>query len=210
MPKTRRWGTALAVLQVAHAQAAQFLAAQAVVEESRQDGPVAFAFEGAGRRRFQQRAGLAVAERGRLAFARVGPGAFDPADRIVANRIDFAQVVEKRGDRGELSADRTGGQAAALEVFAPGDQVSASDLAHLFGAFDAGKGGELFDVDAVGAPGVRVVEVGKPTPARAASPPSPGTRRGSAAVPGRCQPPRAVTKPTPDTHHRSCSNLPVR
>ena len=132
------------------------------MEESRQDRPVAFAFEGAGRRRFQKRAGLAVAERRRLAFVRVGAGAFDPADRIVADRINFAQVVKKRGDRGELSADRTGGQAAALEVFAPGDQVSASDLAHLFGAFDAGKGGELFDVDAVGAPGARVVEVGKP------------------------------------------------
>ena len=38
-------GHALAALQVAHAQAAQFLATQPVVEKRRQDGPVPLALE---------------------------------------------------------------------------------------------------------------------------------------------------------------------
>jgi hypothetical protein len=76
---------------------------------------VALAFEGIGWRRFQQRPGLAVAQRGRLALIVLGFGAFDPADRVMAHGIDLAQVVEKRSDRRKFSADGTRGEATLLE-----------------------------------------------------------------------------------------------
>src|SRR5947209_1448283 len=53
-------------------------------------------------------------ERRRLAFVVVGFRALDPADRVVADRVNFAEVVEQRSDRGQLTPDGTGGQAAAL------------------------------------------------------------------------------------------------
>ena len=79
--------------------------------------PVAFAFERVLRRRFQERPGLAVAQGGRLAFVLIRFGALDPAHRVVAHRVDLAEVVKQRGDRGEFSADGAGGQAPAFEVF---------------------------------------------------------------------------------------------
>jgi hypothetical protein len=133
-----------------------------VVEEGGQDGPVALAFEGAGRRRLQQRPGLAVAQRRRLAFIVVDFWALDATNRVVADRVNFAQVVKERGDRGEFAPDGVLGQAAALQVFAPSDQVGAGGLAHFFGPFDAGESRKLLDIEPVGAPGARVVEVGEP------------------------------------------------
>jgi hypothetical protein len=87
-------GHALAALEVAHAQAAQFLAPQAVVEEGGQDGPVAFAFEGVVRGRFQQRPRLAVAQRRGFALILVYFRALDPADRVVAHRV-FGTAARK-------------------------------------------------------------------------------------------------------------------
>jgi hypothetical protein len=120
LPKTRRWGTPWRLWRSEHPQAAELLTPESVVEEGCQDGPVAFAFQGLGRGRFQQRAGLAVAQRRGLAFVPLRFGAFDPADRVVAHGVDFAEVVKERGDRGEFSADRAGGQVPTLEVFSPG------------------------------------------------------------------------------------------
>jgi hypothetical protein len=80
----------------------------------------------------------------------------------VAHGIDLAEVIKQGGDGGQLAADGTGGQAPPLEVFAPGNEVGAGDLAHLLGPFNTGKRGEVPDVEAVSAPGARVIEVGKP------------------------------------------------
>jgi hypothetical protein len=46
-------GHALAALKIAHPQAAEFLASQAVVKKRRQDGPVALALEGSSQNLFQ-------------------------------------------------------------------------------------------------------------------------------------------------------------
>jgi hypothetical protein len=108
LPKTRRWGTPWRLWRSEHAQAAQFLAAQSVVQERRQDGPVPFPFEGVGRGRFQERAGLAVAQGGRLALVPFRFGALDPAHRVVAHGVRLAEVVEERSDGGEFPADGTG------------------------------------------------------------------------------------------------------
>ena len=56
---------ALTALQVLHAQPAQLLAAQAVIEQGSQDGAIAFAFERVVWRRFEQLARLRIAERRR-------------------------------------------------------------------------------------------------------------------------------------------------
>jgi hypothetical protein len=82
-----------------------------------QDGPVALALEGVGRGRLEQRPGLAVAQRRRLALITLGFGALDAADRVMAHRVDLAEVVEERGDRGQLAPDGALGQAPAFEVF---------------------------------------------------------------------------------------------
>jgi hypothetical protein len=116
-----RWGTPWRLWRSEHAQAAQFLAPQAVVEEGGQDGPVAFAFEGVVRGRFQQRPGLAVAQRGGFALIPLRFGAFDPAHRVMADGVDLAEVVKQGGDRSELAPDGALGQAPPFEVFAPGD-----------------------------------------------------------------------------------------
>jgi hypothetical protein len=54
-------GHALAALEVAHAQAAQFFTPQAMVKKRRENRPVPFALERVFRRGVQQRPGLAVA-----------------------------------------------------------------------------------------------------------------------------------------------------
>jgi hypothetical protein len=88
-----------------------------VVEKRRQDGPVSFALEGVGRGRLQERAGLAVARAPRLAFIIVGLGALNAAQRVVADGVHLAEMVEERSDRGELAADGTGRQAPPFQVF---------------------------------------------------------------------------------------------
>ena len=107
---------ALAALEVAYAKAAQFLAPEPVVKKGRQDGPIALALKRMGRGRFQKRPGLAVAQGRRFAFIRFGFRAFDPADRVIGDSVNVAQVIKERGDRGQLAPDGTLGQAAALEV----------------------------------------------------------------------------------------------
>jgi hypothetical protein len=153
---------ALAALEVSHPQAAEFGAAQAVVEEDGQDRPVAFAFETVAGGRFQERPGLAVAQGRGLAFAGLYFRALYPPDRVVVYGTHLAEVIKKGCNRGQLTADGAPGQAAALEVCSPSDQVSASDLAHLFGEPDAGEPCEVPDVEPVGAPGAGVVEIGEP------------------------------------------------
>jgi hypothetical protein len=70
-------------LEVVHPQGAELLAAQPVVEEGGQDGPVAFAFEGVGRGHLQQRPGLAIAQRRRFALVVIClRGGWTPANAV--------------------------------------------------------------------------------------------------------------------------------
>ena len=55
--------------KVFHQELCQFLPAQRIVEQHRQNSPVALALQGIGRRRIEQRPSLCVAQRRRLAFA---------------------------------------------------------------------------------------------------------------------------------------------
>ena len=73
-----------------------------MMEKRRQDRAVALAFERVGRGCFQQCPGLAVAQGWGLAFVRVDFRALDAADRVVAHRIDLAEVIKRRSHGGEL------------------------------------------------------------------------------------------------------------
>jgi hypothetical protein len=50
-------------------------------------------------------------ERRRLSLIAFRLGAFDPAHRVVADRVHLAKVVKGRGDGGQFAPDGTGGQA---------------------------------------------------------------------------------------------------
>ena len=67
---------ALAALHILDEQAAQLLAAQAVIEQGDQDGPVAHALEGIFGGRGEQLAGLGIAQGGGSAFVAVGEWVF--------------------------------------------------------------------------------------------------------------------------------------
>ena len=54
---------ALAALDIADPEPAEFLAADAVIEQGGEDGPIAHALERVVGRRFEQLAGLSIAER---------------------------------------------------------------------------------------------------------------------------------------------------
>nr|UVN17886.1 hypothetical protein pPsy0479a_00054 [Pseudomonas syringae] len=68
----------------------RFFAAQAVVQQHSQDGPVAQSFHGVSARRLEQLLGLVIAEGRGLAFIGLDPGPFDPVHRFAAgDRIAF-------------------------------------------------------------------------------------------------------------------------
>ena len=79
--------------KIQNPQLGQLLAAQRVVQQHRQNGPVAFSFQCVVWRRVEQRARLRVAERRRPAFAGFDLRALDAPDRVVGDGVGLAQVV---------------------------------------------------------------------------------------------------------------------
>ena len=152
-----------ALLQIAHAQRAEFLAAQPMVEERRQDGAIALAFERRRWRCLEEHAGLLITQGRRQAF--VGIEDFGPLhafDGIVHHGVALAEILEERGDRGELAPDRRAGHCPALEALAPGDEVGARDHAEFLRTLDAGKVHEVLEIVLVGAARLPIRDVGKP------------------------------------------------
>ena len=156
------------VLEVLDRELAQLVAAQRVEEQGREDRAVAllldrfFVGRGVLAGRHEQVARLVVAERRRLAFVALDPGALDALDRVVGDGVLVAEILEQRRQRGETVPD---GRAArirrrsAREVVAPGDDVGAGHDAELLRARDAGEPHEVADRVLVGAPvfGLRIL-----------------------------------------------------
>ncbi|GAB3374028.1 hypothetical protein GCM10027514_09320 [Azotobacter armeniacus] len=118
---------AAAVLEVVDGQAGGFLAAQAVIEQHGEDRPVAAALQG-----FEQGPGLMIAESRGLAFIRFELGPFDAMHWIAAgDGVALEQVVEQAGEGGKLAAEGGRGEAALLQVLAPGEDMGAGDVAKL-------------------------------------------------------------------------------
>lgn len=74
----------------------------------------------------------------------------------------FAEVIEEVRQCGELSTNRCGGHALALQRFTPCDDVRSSDDSEVGEVLDADEPHELPNVVAVGPPGMGVGDVGEP------------------------------------------------
>src|SRR5271154_2605542 len=122
---------ALAALHVLYTQAAELLAADAVIEQGGQDGAIADTFEGIVGWRIEQFAGLGITEGRGAAFIVVGHWALDAVDRVAGDRVALAEIIEQGRQRREFAPDAGRGEYARLEVLAPGDNVGASDGAQL-------------------------------------------------------------------------------
>ena len=141
---------------------AQFVAAQRVKQQGRQDGAIALALEAFGIGGDEQLARLVVADRRRLAFAALGPRPLDALDRIMGHGVSFAEILEQRGQRRETVADGGAAELAASHVVAPGDDVGAGDRAEFVRPGDTGEPHEIADRVLVGAPCAAVAEIGEP------------------------------------------------
>lgn len=75
-------------------QLAQFLTAERVIEQRRQDRAVALFLDALVARCAEQLARLVVAERRRLALAAFNLRSFDAFDRVVGDGVLFAEVFE--------------------------------------------------------------------------------------------------------------------
>ena len=113
----------LSAVQVLHPQTAEFFAPDTVIQQGSQDGPIPDALERARGRRFQQFAGLHVAERRRAAFVPVGHWPFHSVHRIAGNSVAFAEIIEERGQRRELAPNGGRRQTASFHVLAPGNDM---------------------------------------------------------------------------------------
>ena len=112
--------------------------------------------------RFEQVARLIIADRRRLAFAAFRARPFDAFDRVVGDGVLLAQIFEQRGERRQPVPDRRAAKAAPAQLVAPGDEMRARDDAEFFRAKNAGKAHKILHRVFVGAPRVRVREVGEP------------------------------------------------
>ena len=138
---------ALTALNVPHAQPAQLLTAQAVIEQGSQDGAIAFALERVVWRRFEQLARLRIAERRRAAFVSVRERPFHAIDGIAGDGVALAEVIEQRRQRRQLAPDGGGRQRLRqkprLQILAPGDDVRPRHGAQLRRPAQPREGGKL-------------------------------------------------------------------
>ncbi|KPX28976.1 hypothetical protein ALO69_200017 [Pseudomonas ficuserectae] len=154
---------AASFLQILGVQLCRFFAAQAVVEQHRQHGPITQSLQRAFIRCLKQGLGLVITQRRRLAFIALNPRPFDPMHRVAAgDGIVFQEVIEEAGQRGQFSADGGPGQAALFQIGAPGQYVRPGDLAKIIGAGQPYKGREIRQVILIGTACAWVVQVGKP------------------------------------------------
>ena len=103
-----------------------------------------------------------VAERRRLAFAAFRLRPLDAFDRVMGDGVLLAEIFEQRGERREPVPDRAAAKPAPHQLVAPGDDVRARHGAKFLRPHDAGEAHEVLHRVFVGAPGVRVAEIGEP------------------------------------------------
>lgn len=107
-----------------------FLAAQAVVQQNSQNGPIAQAFQRSLIRRSEQRLGLVIAQGRCLAFVGLDPRPFDHMHRIATGHlVAIQEVIEQAGQRGELPANGSPCQATPFQIRAPSQDMRSGDLA---------------------------------------------------------------------------------
>ena len=103
-----------------------------------------------------------VAERRRLAFAGFRFRPLDAFDWVMGDGVPAAQIFEQRGQRREPVPDRAAAKPAPHELVAPGDDVRARDGAKFLRPDDAGEAYEILHRVLVGAPCLRIAQIGEP------------------------------------------------
>lgn len=153
---------ALAALDVPDLQLAQLFPPDAVIEEHGQDRPVALALQRPGRRGLQQPQRLLVSERRRCPLAVHRGRAPDAQHRIMQHGMAVTEIIIQGGQGREFTPDGVVGQAPALQVIAPGEDMRPGHLPQLLGAADAGKGEKLPDIPLVILTSIAVAQIGEP------------------------------------------------
>ena len=108
------------------------------------------------------RAWLGVAERRCRALAELRRRPLHAAHRVVGDGVLFAEIIIERGQRRELAAHGGAGQRPDFQGAAPGDDMGPGDLAQFGDGADADEAAELADIALIGAPRVRIADVGGP------------------------------------------------
>jgi len=107
---------ALAALDVAQAEEAQLLTADAVIEQGGEDCPIAHAFERIARRRIEQPPRLGVAKGRGAALIIIGGRPLDAVHGIAQDGIALTEIIEQRRQRGELAPDGGWPEGAQLQI----------------------------------------------------------------------------------------------
>ena len=152
----------LAAVQVLDPEAAELLAADAVIEQGGENGAVTHPLERFGGRRVKQFASLTVAKRRGGTFVAIGHRALDTIDRIAGNGIALAKVIEQRRQCRELAPDRGGLQCAPFHVAAPVDDMGSDNRAQFAVIVQSGIGNKLAHIGFVGALGFAIGDIGQP------------------------------------------------
>ena len=134
------------LLDVAHFQRAQLLAANGMVAQRRQDCPVELAFQRVGSRGLEKYPGLVVPERWRDAFTVHRARPFHAQPRVLQDRVTLAQIGIGRGQRSQLAADGIVREVLTDALVAPGNHMRASHFPERFRPIQSGQGHEVLDV----------------------------------------------------------------
>ena len=132
------------------------------MQQRREDGPIPLPLEGLGLGETQEGARLRICDRRRLPLIALDLRPLDPLHRIVRHSIGLAQVLEDRGERGELPPDRRPGELPPPQVLAPCNDMRPRHAPKLLCLHDPHEPHELVEVSPVRTPCPRVVDVGKP------------------------------------------------
>jgi hypothetical protein len=133
-----------------------------VIQQCRKNRSVTFLLDGFSAGCREQLARLMVAKRRRLAFAAFDLRAFDAFDRVVADGVPFAEILEQRRQRREMMPECSAAKLTALEIVAPGDHMCPRHGAEFLRPQDTGETHEFADRVLVGAPGMDVPDIGEP------------------------------------------------
>src|SRR4051794_32973382 len=148
------------VPEVPNLELAQFLAAQRMEKQRRENGAVALAANAVVGWRIEQLARLMIAKSRCLAFAAFRLRPLDAFDWVMRDGVLLTEIFEQRGNRREPVPYSAAAEAAPHQVVAPGDDVRARDDPKFLRPCDAGEAHEILYRVLVDAARVRIAQIG--------------------------------------------------
>jgi hypothetical protein len=149
-------------MDVADLERAQLLTPQTVIQQRRQDRPVALPFQGICWWNLEEHPRLVIAERRRHALAVHRARPLHPQHRVMPYRVALAEIGIQRGQRRQFAPNGVVGETLPGELLAPRNDMRTRHVAKRFRLAQTGEGLKIFDVLLVGTSSVRVREIGKP------------------------------------------------